>query len=262
MKKNILGKTILFFVPVFLFFALETHATGRSFYELIVYHIKDTAQENATDFYLQNAFIPAMHRLKIEKVGVFKPIANDTAQDKTLYVFFAVNNLDDLLKIPAKLNADEAYKAAGKNFIDATFDKPCYARMETIVLYAFPMAPQQTMPNLKAPLTERVYELRSYESATEKIHENKVDMFNAGGEIPLFKRLNYNAVFYAQVIAGSRMPNLMYMTTFENIADREAHWKTFGEDAEWKTLSAKPEYQHNVSKIEVILMHPTAYSDF
>ena len=54
----------------------------------------------------------------------------------------------------------------------------------------------------------------------------------------------------------------MYMTTFENIADREAHWKTFGEDAEWKTLSAKPEYQHNVSKIDVILMHPTAYSDF
>jgi hypothetical protein len=86
-------------------------------------------------------------------------------------------------------------------------------------------------------------------------------MFNEGGEVPLFKRLGFNAVFYADVISGSHMPNLMYMTSFENRAAREEHWKSFSADPEWKKLVALPEYQHNVSKAEVILCHAADYSD-
>ena len=87
-------------------------------------------------------------------------------------------------------------------------------------------------------------------------------MFNEGGEVDLFKRLNFNAVFYAEVIAGSSMPNLMYMTSFENKADRDAHWKTFVDDAEWKKLSGDPMYQHNVSKADIVLMRAAEYSDY
>lgn len=87
-------------------------------------------------------------------------------------------------------------------------------------------------------------------------------MFNEGGEIPLFKRLQFNAVFYGEVIAGSRMPNLMYITSFENMADRDAHWQAFRDDAQWKELSAKPEYKNNVSRNETILTSPTDYSDY
>lgn len=86
-------------------------------------------------------------------------------------------------------------------------------------------------------------------------------MFNEGGEIPLFKRLGFNAVFYAQVISGSHMPNLMYMTSFDNRAERDAHWKTFSADPEWKRLSALPEYKNTVSKIDIVFLHPTAYSE-
>ena len=87
-------------------------------------------------------------------------------------------------------------------------------------------------------------------------------MFNEGGEVALFKRLQFNAVFYGEVLAGSRMPNLMYMTTFENKAARDEHWKTFVADAEWKKLSSMPEYQNNVSKIDIFFLRPTEYSDF
>lgn len=107
----------------------------------------------------------------------------------------------------------------------------------------------------------RVYELRSYESATEKIFKNKVRMFNQGGEIALFQRLGFNAIFYGEVIFGSKMPNLMYMTSFENKAARDEHWKTFGNDPEWKKLSSLPEYQNNVSKIEIVYLTPADYSD-
>jgi hypothetical protein len=115
---------------------------------------------------------------------------------------------------------------------------------------------------LTSAKNERVYELRSYESATEDLYRNKVEMFNEGGEITLFKRLNFNAVFYAEVISGKRMPNLMYMTTFDNMQSRDAHWKTFVDDPEWKKLSTMPNYQHNVSKADIMLLKPESYSDY
>jgi hypothetical protein len=87
-------------------------------------------------------------------------------------------------------------------------------------------------------------------------------MFNVGDEIGLFKRLNFNAVFYSEVISGSRMPNLMYMTTFNNKADRDKHWDAFGSDPQWKTLIAKDEYKNNVIHADMIFLHPTEYSDF
>jgi len=87
-------------------------------------------------------------------------------------------------------------------------------------------------------------------------------MFNEGGEIDIFSKLDFNAVFYSEVIAGSQMPNLMYMTTFENKADRDAHWDAFRDDANWKELSARPEYKNNVSRSVITFLRPADYSDF
>jgi hypothetical protein len=86
-------------------------------------------------------------------------------------------------------------------------------------------------------------------------------MFNTGDEVGLFRRLNFNAVFYGEVVAGSTMPNLMYLTTFENMTDRNEHWDAFGKDAYWKKLSALPEYQNNVSKNVTTFLYPADYSD-
>ena len=86
-------------------------------------------------------------------------------------------------------------------------------------------------------------------------------MFDIGGEIPLFARLGFNGVFYSEVVFGSKMPNLMYMTSFDNMQSREDHWKAFNADAEWKKLASNPEYQHNVSKNEIVFLRPTEYSE-
>jgi len=87
-------------------------------------------------------------------------------------------------------------------------------------------------------------------------------MFNVGGEVPLFKRLGFNAIFYASVIAGSHQPNLMYMTSFESMQEREAHWKTFSNDAQWKALSSDAKYQNNISHIDITFLHAMPYSDY
>lgn len=234
----------------------------REFYRLTVYHFTTAAQEKILDTYFQTALLPALHRIGISKVGVFKSWANDTTADKLMYVFVPIHSLDMLAKIPEQLKKDGQYNAAAAEYLNAEFKNPPYARMETIVLHAFPLAPQMQLPSLQTPKRNRVYELRSYESATERKFESKVKMFNEGGETSIFKRLNFNPVFYSEVIAGSKMPNLMYMTSFESREDREAHWKAFGSDSVWKKLSAMPEYQNNVSHIDVSFLYPAEYSDF
>ena len=118
--------------------------------------------------------------------------------------------------------------------------------------------PKSALPKLSAEKNKRIYELRSYEAATEQLSANKIAMFN-NGEIDIFKKLNFNAVFYGQVIAGSTMPNLMYLTAFENMEDRNIHWKDFG--PLYKPMQDLPQYQNNVSKSIKVLLYPTAYSD-
>jgi hypothetical protein len=245
------------------FFCISTsaNAAGKFYYQLKIYHLKTQAQEDRLDQYLQNAYIPAMHRLGVKNVGVFKPVEADTS-GKRVYVFTPFKTWNELENAGDKLLGDEQYMADGKDYIDAIYTDAVYTRLETIVLRAFPKMPEPAVPNLSANKTDRVYELRSYESPSEKYNINKVKMFNNGDEVALFKRLNFNAAFYSEVIAGSHMPNLMYMTCFNSRDDREAHWKAFTGDAYWKTLSAIPEYQHNVSRNEIQFLHPTAYSDF
>lgn len=234
----------------------------QDYYEIKVYHFTSDDQENILDGYLKSAYLPALHNAGIKQVGVFKPLANDTAIDKRIYVFFASLSLEKLAGLPKLLQSDSTYIKAAKGYWDAAFDQPPFTRFETILSKSFYMAPQMKIPALTGSKSERIYELRSYEGPTEKLYNSKVKMFNEGGEIALFARLNFNAIFYSEVISGSRMPNLLYMTSFENMVERDAHWKSFFGDPAWKKLSSLAEYQHTVSKAEIILLHTTSYSDF
>jgi hypothetical protein len=258
MYRHLYAFLFFFFLSIF----SVAQQPGLEYYQIRIYQFTKTEQEPILDGFLKNAYLPALHKAGIKQVGVFKPVTNDTSAIKKLYVFMAFPALDKLAAIPQQLQKDSAYAKAAREYLDATYDQPPFSRIETILLKAFRLAPKMKLPALKSNKSERIYELRSYESATEKLYTGKVKMFNEGGEIALFKRLNFNAVFYADVISGSRMPNLMYMTSFENRADRDAHWETFRNDPEWKRLSSLPEYQHTVSKAEIILLYAAEYSDF
>jgi hypothetical protein len=237
-------------------------AASREFYSIRIYQLKNTEQEAHLDTYLQTALLPALHRIGIAQIGVFKAIGNDTAAVRKVYVLIPFKTFEQYLNLPATLEKDAGYNTAGKDYIEATYDNPPYIRMESILLQAFPDMPRHAVPQaFNGPKAERVYELRSYEGPTEKYFANKIQMFNAGGEIPLFARLGFNAVFYASVLAGSHMPNLMYMTSFDNMAAREQHWKDFSNDPVWKQLVAEPQYQHNVSHVDIVFLHPADYSE-
>ncbi|MDE3125174.1 MAG: hypothetical protein KGK14_06645, partial [Bacteroidota bacterium] len=212
--------------------------------------------------YLEKAYLPALHEHGFEKIGVFTRYDNDTATDKRIYLFIPNSSVQKLLLLDDVILKDVHLQKNGSNYLQAPYNMPPYERIETIVLSAFQDHPLFSLPTLNGPLKDRIYELRSYEGSNETFYRQKVKMFNQGGEIGIFKQLNFNAVFYAEVLSGCHMPDLMYMTTFNNMADRDAHWKLFGDSPAWKTLSALPEYQHTVSTANIYLLHPTDFSDF
>lgn len=239
----------------------EVQAQKRDYYEIKVYRVSTNEQVKKVDDFLQNAYLPALHKAGIPKIGVFHPIGNDTAIDKRVYVFIPIRSLDKLTIVEDLFMSDADLSQAGDAYWNAAFNASPFNRIETIVLRAFPLMTSFAVPNLTGNKTDRVYELRSYEGPTERLYRQKVKMFNVGGEIALFKRLNFNAVFYSEVIAGSHQPNLMYMTSFNNRADRDEHWKIFGADPEWVKLKDVPEYKNTVSKNEQILLNPTEFSE-
>jgi len=234
----------------------------REYYQLKTYEFASDDQVERTDAYLGGAFIPALHKLDIQNVGVFKNVPSEDDTSRLTYVLIPFSSLDQFEGLDAQLATDQTYQQAGSDYINAVYDMPPYQRIQSTVLKAFIDMPQMKPSPLNGTRSDRIYELRSYESATEAIHVNKVDMFNAGGEVTLFSKLEFNAVFYARVISGSTMPNLMYMTTFLDRANRDEHWKAFSDAPEWQTLKVIPKYQNNVSKNITKFLYPTEYSDY
>lgn len=242
--------------------ALYAQDTPREYYQLKTYSFADEEQVKMTDDYLAYAFLPALKRLGINSVGVFKPRAVDSLTPKVTYVLIPFKTLSQFEGLDAALENDQIYKSAGKDYIGAAFDKPPYQRIESAILKAFVDMPKMKASPLAGPRKDRIYEMRSYESATEALYRNKVDMFNAGGEVALFDKLGFNAVFYAEVLSGSQMPNLMYMTTFSDQESRDEHWKSFVDAPEWNVLKEMPKYQNNVSRNDTRFLYPTEYSDY
>lgn len=254
--KRLIALAITLFI-----FAIAFAGPAKDYYQILIYHFNTAEQEKRIDGFLETTLLPFMHKSGFNNIGVFSPTTNDTAKDKTIYVLLTLKGPaqmaewnETLLKMKPGENEDTAYW-------NSPYNAPPYTRKESILIRAWGMAPKMIIPTLKNPKDQRIYELRSYESPTDKLYWNKVHMFNEGGEIKLFARLNFNALFYGDVLAGDRMPNLMYMTSFENMEDRDAHWKAFGDSPEWKKLIAMDQYRNNVSKADIILLKAKKYSD-
>ncbi|MBE9463285.1 NIPSNAP family protein [Dyadobacter subterraneus] len=235
----------------------SAYAAKPEYYQLKIYHLKDKNQGDRLENYLKQAYLPALHRAGIKKVGVFK--ASDNA-DSLVYILIPFNSAEQFSSLSNKLAADKSYLSAADDYLNTSFDNPVFKHIESVFMDGISGMPLLQLPDLKAAPSERVYELRRYEAASEKLHDNKISQFN-NGELDIFKRLGFNTIFCGKAIAGSKLPSLFYMTSFENKTDRDAHWKSFSADPAWVALNARPEYAHNFLRADIYLLHPTAYSE-
>ncbi|NNE76171.1 MAG: NIPSNAP family containing protein [Pricia sp.] len=243
-------------------FTTSAQDQERQFYQLKTYTLKNEKQETAMDAYLSEAYLPALKRAGIENVGVFKLRPSDYLLANKIYILIPLQSMQQFVALDDMLAQDKSYVSAGMEYIKAQYDDPPYERINSTLMRAFTDMPVMEPSQVEGSREDRVYELRSYESSTEALYKSKVDMFNAGGEVDLFESLGANAVFYAEVISGDRMPNLIYMTTYPTMEKRDEVWEAFFSSDKWAELKADPKYQNNVSKADILLLYPTAYSDY
>jgi len=254
-------KTLLFCFALIAIYATST-AQNKELYQIKTYNLKSEAQLTVTENYLKDAYLPALKKLGIKSVGVFKPKTFSADSIIKLIVVIPFKNAKKFLQLDQKLAKDPVYLKAGTDYINAKYNQAPYERIESVLLTAFSNHPMLTLPKLDSPRSGRVYELRSYESATEAIYNTKVDMFIGGEESKIFDRLEFNPVFYGEVVSGGKMPNLMYLTTFANQESRDAHWKAFVDSPEWKALLKLEKYKNTISHMDILFLYPTDYSDY
>jgi hypothetical protein len=230
--------------------------SGQQYYELRTYLLKTAEQEQIVSDYVEKALLPAANRNGIKQVGFFKEM-NATEQPK-LVLLLVSENMDALVNLPSKLDADNLYKKAAEVYLSKPATDPAYARIESSLLRAFTKMPKLVAP----PLKSRIFELRRYESHNEAAAAKKIGMFNDLGEIDIFKRVGLTPVFFGETIFGGFRPNLTYMITFDDMAEHDANWKVFGSDPEWKKISSVPEYKDAliVSKITRTFLSPLPFS--
>jgi hypothetical protein len=260
MKHNFLVAAAIIFLLISV--PLGAQESNREYYQIKTYTFDSEAQEKTTDTYLEKAFLPALKRQGITNIGVFKLRPGYNVSTNKTYVLIPFSDLEDFNAVDENLAKDTAYLGAAKEYLEASHDHPPYQRIRSTLLRAFKDMPQMKPTTVSGDRKERVYELRSYEGPNEAYYQRKVHMFNEGGEITLFDDLGFNAVFYGDVISGDKMPNLMYMTTFKDWETREALWKNFVDSDKWKEISVLPQYGNTVSHADIMLLYPTAYSDY
>jgi hypothetical protein len=136
-----------------------------------------------------------------------------------------------------------------------------FQRVESSLLKTFDGMPHPLLTSPDEHHSPRVFEMRRYESQTEVSFARKVKMFN-DGEIAIFQRLGMRPVFFGATIVGPKMPNLVYMLSFDSLAARDELWKKFGSDPGWKKLSSPPAYHDDqiVANISNTILRPLDFS--
>jgi hypothetical protein len=232
-------------------------AAPRQYIELRRYHLLPGAKQRTFTTFVGDALVPALNRAGVGKVGAFNVVYGENAP--SLLLLLAHQTLDGVVSLRERLAADATYTRAGAAVLDAPMSDPAFVRVESTLLRAFEAMPTLETSAPAGTTGRRVFELRTYESHSDRAALNKLQMFNAG-EVPIFRRTGLTPVFFGETVIGAKMPSLTYMLTFADMAARDAAWGKFGQDPEWKTLSGDPQYRDNVSAITDIILQPTSYS--
>ncbi len=237
--------------------AVDETETAREYFELRLYHMLPGAKKQFLNDFLRDAAIPAWNRLGIKPVGVFNVLYGPN--QPTLYVLLPHQSIESVVTASTRLLEDVEFQKAGAAFLNVPLSDPVYVRMESSLMTAFSQMPQLIPPS-EGGKKLSLFELRTYESHTEKAAKKKIEMFNEGREIEIFRKTGLQPVFFGETLIGPRMPNLTYMLAFEDMASRDKAWDAFRNSPEWKSLSANPAYADTVSNITDIFLRPAPYS--
>ena len=266
MQSSISPKSMIYVILLCLVAAIGSnvrHAAAEDsagqYYEVRIYKIYDFEKQRIADNYLRDALLPALNRQKIENIGVFHNLEDEN--DHSIYVVIPFADLESFSSYNKKLGSDDKYQTAAKDYLQRKKGDGIFDRIESRLLKAFTSIPQMELADYSKDKTDRMFELRLYESHTEEHARRKVEMFDSG-ETQLMRDMKMAPVFFGETLAGPDLPNLVYMISAKSLEDHEAHWKAFLASDQWKKMKEMPQYKDTVSNIKKWLLTPTAYSQF
>jgi len=247
--------------------AAENSTSARDYYELRAYRLKPGASAALLEGYLAKAFIPALNQRGVKNVGVFtelqvdkKAVTSKPLADSPIWVLIPHASLESFVSVAVDLNTDAAVQAAGTDYLTVPKASPAFDRIDTWLYRAFQGMPRMELSTFsKDRVPTRVFEMRDYESHSERAALSKIAMFN-NGEIPLMKELGMSPLLFSQGIAGPNLPHLRYFTSGPDLATHLAGWAKFGTAPVWKAMSADPQYKDNTSKNTPRFLKPKDYS--
>lgn len=216
----------------------------------------DSQRQRMADF-IQTTAIPTLQKHGAGPMGVF---GNLIAPDGPyIQIIVQYPSLAAMEETRAKTSADPVYEKASQKLM-AQPGLP-YVRLENSIIRSVPWMPALEIPKHDGKRSNLVFEMRTYESNTAATLARKVKMF-ADGEMDIFRRVGMIPVFFGTTVIGRRMPNLVYMLGYENLAAREKVWQAFLRDPAWTKLRDTPGYSDAeiVSNISSAVLSPLPFS--
>ncbi|MGH9718612.1 MAG: NIPSNAP family protein [Bryobacteraceae bacterium] len=233
------------------------------------------AKGHETKFYLvENYFLrqsTQLARINDFMGGAFLPFAQKAAPGPKIFlealvaphmpqfmVVMGLKSVSDLPELRAKMRQDSAVQKAFAAWESGS--EPPYEHMSHTLLKATDYSPEPPATPRK-PGASRIFEWRVYHSPTWRQLGALHQRF-AGPEIKIFHRVGVHPILYSETVIGPNMPNLTYLTPFDNLAAREKAWEAFGADPEWIKVRKDSIDAHGQisSVIQISLWRPAAYS--
>jgi hypothetical protein len=227
-------------------------------FELRRYRLRNGVLATRFAAYAKDALVPALGRAGLAPLGAWTVAVGPNQPTVTLLLphpdAASVGTLD------ARLADDALYLKAAASALALPPSDPPFLRCDSSLHAAVPTLPGVVKPDGPAAGKDRLFELRTYHSASEAASRRKIEMFEAGGELALFARVGLQTVFFGRDLAGEGLPSLTYMLVFADPAAREKAWAAFREHPEWVKMRDDPRYADTVSNIDSVLLRPTDYS--
>jgi hypothetical protein len=226
--------------------------------ELRRYRLRNGVLASRFAAYAKDALVPALDRAGLGPIGAWNVAMG--SDSPTVHLLICHPDAASVVTLDERLVADGEYRTAASPALALPPGELPFLACDSSLHAAV-----ATMPAVEAPLgaaagTDRIFELRTYKSATEAASRRKLEMFEAGEELALFRRVGVLPVFFARDLIGPGLPSLTYMVVFADGAARELAWAAFRDHPEWVKMRDDPRYADTVSTIDSALLRPTDYS--
>jgi len=215
-----------------------------------IYNFQMGGNAARLDRLMTDILLPLYKDMGIE-VGCFKE--NNPNSPAPYYFLFVYPSFDVYLKANDILLKNSAFVEAMKE--DAAANRQMFFRYDSYLCRPF-----EAWPKVTPVAGKTIYEWRKYESANIEAGTRKVQMFNKE-EIAVFLECGVNPLSFGQIIAGKELPGLIYVTHYNDMADREASWAKFNNHPEWQRMRAAPEWANaTIANNRIVFLTPLPYS--